>query len=251
MEKIVLRPKILSNLAIIIPCLNEGERLIKTVENLEIELGDEFDLIIIDGGSTDGSIQQLVRNPLKILQSILISNKGKGLSHDLYIGFNEVVDKYEYVMTLDGNNKDDVRNIRKIFNFAVSNKIDFTQGSRFRSGGISRNLPRDRYLGIKFFVSPIISMASRKFFTDPTNQSRVFSKNAINYLTKTDIDKFNRYDFFFFIPIKLSRSGYSTSEFPVTRNYPDDGSVPTHIPKSRYPRLGWDIVRIAVSYKKY
>jgi len=251
MEKIVLRPKILSNLAIIIPCLNEGQRLIKTVENLEIELGNEFDLIVIDGGSTDGSIHQLVSTPLKILQSILISNKGKGLSHDLYIGFNEVVDKYEYVMTLDGNNKDDVRNIRKIFNFAVSNKIDFTQGSRFRSGGISRNLPRDRYLGIKFFVSPIISIASRKFFTDPTNQSRVFSKRAINYLAKTNIDKFNRYDFFFFIPIKLSRSGYSTSEFPVTRNYPDDGSIPTHIPKSRYPRLGWDIVRIAASYKKY
>ena len=251
MEKIILRPKILSNLAIIIPCLNEGQRLISTVENLEIELGDDFDLIIVDGGSTDGSIQQIVNNHYRILQSILISNKGKGLSHDLYIGFNEVVDKYEYVMTLDGNNKDDARDIRKIFNFAVINKIDFTQGSRFRPGGISRNLPRDRYLGIKFFVSPIISMSSRKFFTDPTNQFRVFSKKAINYLAKTDIDKFNRYDFFFFIPIKLSRSGYSTSEFPVTRNYPDDGSIPTHIPKSRYPRLGWDIVRIATRYKKY
>ena len=197
MEKIILRPKILSNLAIIIPCLNEGQRLISTVENLEIELGDDFDLIIVDGGSTDGSIQQIVNNHYRILQSILISNKGKGLSHDLYIGFNEVVDKYEYVMTLDGNNKDDARDIRKIFNFAVINKIDFTQGSRFRPGGISRNLPRDRYLGIKFFVSPIISMSSRKFFTDPTNQFRVFSKKAINYLAKTDIDKFNRYDFFF------------------------------------------------------
>jgi glycosyltransferase involved in cell wall biosynthesis len=251
MEKIILRPENLSNLAIIIPCLNEGQRLIKTVENLEIELGDEFDLIIVDGGSTDGSVQQLINTPLKILQSILITNKGKGLSHDLHIGFNEVVDKYDYVMTLDGNNKDDVRNIRKIFNFTVTYKIDFTQGSRFRSGGISRNLPRDRYLGIKFFISPIISIASRKFFTDPTNQSRVFSKKAINFLAKTDINKFKRYDFFFFIPIKLSRTGHSTSEFPVTRNYPDDGSIPTHIPKSRYPRLGWDIVRIATSYKKY
>ena len=107
MEKIILRPEILSNLAIIIPCLNEGQRLIKTVKNLEIELGEEFDLIIVDGGSTDGSIQQLLGTPLKILQSILITNKGKGLSHDLYIGFSEVLDKYEYVMTLDGNNKDD------------------------------------------------------------------------------------------------------------------------------------------------
>ena len=185
------------------------------------------------------------------LQSILITNKGKGLSHDLYMGFNEVVDKYEYVMTLDGNNKDDVRNIRKIFHFAITHKIDFIQGSRFRPGGISQNLPRDRYLGIKFFISPIISIVSRKIFTDPSNQSRVFSKRAIDYLTKTDIDKFKRYDFFFFIPIKLSRSGYLTSEFPVTRSYPDDGTVPTHIPKSRYLRLGFDLLRIAASFKKY
>jgi glycosyltransferase involved in cell wall biosynthesis len=251
MEKIIVRPEILSNLAILIPCLNEGERLIKTVKNLEIELGNEFDLIIVDGGSTDGSIQQLLDTPLRILQSILITNKGKGLSHDLYMGFNEVLDKYDYVMTLDGNNKDDVRNIRKIFNFAVKYKIDFTQGSRFRPGGISQNLPLDRYLGIKLFISPVISIVSRKFFTDPTNQSRVFSKKAISYLTKTDINKFKRYDFFFFIPIKLSRSGYSTSEFPVTRSYPDDGSIPTHIPKSRYPRLGYDLVRMAINYRNY
>ena len=246
-----MRPEILSNLAIIIPCLNEGQRLIKTVKNLEIELGNEFDLIVVDGGSTDGSIQQLISTPLKILQSILITNKGIGLSYDLYMGFTEVVDKYEYVMTLDGNNKDDVKNIRKIFSFAVTNEIDFTQGSRFRLGGISRNLPRDRYLGIKYFISPIISIASRKYFTDPTNQCRVFSKSAIKYLAKIDINKFKRYDFFFFIPIKLSRSGYSTSEFPVTRSYPDDGSIPTHIPRSRYLRLGLDLVRMATGYKKY
>ena len=78
MEKIMIKPENLSNLAIIIPCLNEGQRLIKTVENLEIELGNEFDLIIVDGGSTDGSIQQLISTPLKILQSILITNKGNG-----------------------------------------------------------------------------------------------------------------------------------------------------------------------------
>ena len=251
MEKIILRAEILTNLAILIPCLNEGERLIKTVANLENELGDEFDLILVDGGSTDGSIQQLIGAPLKILQSILITNKGKGLSHDLYLGMNEVVDKYEYVMTLDGNYKDDVRNIRKIFNFAVRYKIDFTQGSRFRPGGISRNLPRDRYLGIKFFISPLISIFARKIFTDPTNQSRVFSKKAIKYLMKTDINKLKRYDFFFFIPIKLSRSNFLTSEFPVTRSYPEDGTIPTHIPKSSYFKLGCDLVRVATNYKKY
>jgi glycosyltransferase involved in cell wall biosynthesis len=251
MEKIILRAEILTNQAILIPCLNEGERLIKTIRNLENELGIDFDLILIDGGSTDGSIQQVIGTPLKILQSVLITNAGKGLSFDLHAGFKEVFNKYEYVMTLDGNNKDDVRNLRKIFDFALSGKIDFVQGSRFRRGGISQNLPLDRYIGIKLFISPIISIASRNIFTDPSNQCRIFSKKAIDLLIKVDISRFKRYDYFFFIPIKLSRSGYLTSEFPVTRSYPSDGTIPTHISKSRYLRIGLDIVRIAVTHKNF
>lgn len=251
MEKITFRAKILTNPAILVLCLNEGERLINTVRELENELGNDFDLILIDGGSTDGSIQQVISTPSKILQSVLITNVGKGLSYDLHVGFKEVVDKYEYVITLDGNNKDDVRKLRAIFNFASSKKIDFVQGSRFQSGGISRNLPRDRYIGIKCFISPIISIASRKIFTDPSNQCRVFSKKAINLLVKSDIARFQRYDYFFFIPIVLSRSGCRTAEFPVTRSYPDDGTIPTHIPKSRYFRLGLDLVKIAITFKKY
>ena len=251
MEKIILREEILTNPAILIPCLNEGERLIKTVRGLENELGNDFDLILVDGGSSDGSLQQIISTPLKILQSVLITNEGKGLSFDLHTGLKELANKYEYVMTLDGNNKDDAKNLRKMFDFAMSNKIDFVQGSRFRPGGISRNLPKDRYIGIKFFISPIISIASRKIFTDPSNQCRILSKRAINFLIKADVKRFKRYDYFFFMPIKLSRSGYLTSEFPVTRSYPGDGTVPTHIPKTRYFRIGLDIMRVAITHKKY
>jgi dolichol-phosphate mannosyltransferase len=251
MEKIRIRAEILTNPAILIPCLNEGDRLLETVKNLEDELGKDFDLILIDGGSTDGSINQVISLPLKILQSVVITNKGKGLSYDLYLGFKEVVDKYKYVMTLDGNNKDDVKNLRRVFDFALSNKMDFVQGSRFLPGGISRNLPKDRYLGIKLFISPIVSFAAQKIFTDPSNQCRVLSNKAINELMNIDINRFKRYDFFFFIPIRLTHSSHLVSEFPVTRSYPDDGTTPTHIPKSRYLRLGLDLIRIAITHKKY
>ena len=246
-----MRPKNLKKFAILIPCLNEGQRVLKTVKDLDEEFGDEYDLILIDGGSVDGSIQQVINNHSKILQSILITNKGKGLSHDLYLGFLEIVDKYEYVATLDGNNKDDIRNLGIIFDFALNNKIDFVQGSRFRAGGVSQNLPLDRYMGIKFFISPMISIASKKIFTDPSNQYRIFSKRAISSIIKVDINKFVRYDYFFFIPIRLSRLGYATSEFAVTRNYPNDGTIPTHIPRSRYLRLGLDLIRLTISHKNY
>jgi dolichol-phosphate mannosyltransferase len=218
---------------------------------LDQEFGSEYDLILIDGGSVDGSIQQAINNPPKILQSVLITNIGKGLSHDLYFGLLEVVDKYEYIATLDGNNKDDILGLGKIFDFALNNKIDFIQGSRFRRGGISLNLPLDRYIGIRFFISPMISIASRKIFTDPSNQYRIFSKRAISAITKVNINKFSRYDYFFFIPIRLSRLGHVTSEFAVTRGYPNDGTIPTHISRSRYLKLGLDIIKMVITHKKY
>jgi glycosyltransferase involved in cell wall biosynthesis len=251
MEKIILRSANFANFAILIPCLNEGERLIKTVTELETEYGDKFDLILIDGGSSDGSIEKILIMPLKILQSVLITNIGKGLSSDLYAGFNEVVDKYEYILTLDGNNKDDTRNIKNIFYFAQSNRMDFVQGSRFKPGGISRNLPQDRYLGIKLFISPIVSIASRRIITDPSNQFRVISKKSVKLLIKIDINKFKRYDYFFFIPIKLSRSGFKISEFPVSRSYPNNGTIPSHIKKSRYLMLGIDLLKVVIKFKRY
>ena len=250
MKKLTIRPEKLTNFAILIPCLNEGERLVKTVKDLERELGNDCDLIIIDGGSKDGSIREVINLHSKILQSVLITNKGEGLSYDLFLGFKEVCNRYEFVMTLDGNNKDDVRNLGRLFDFASNNKIDFVQGSRFCPGGISQNLPYDRYLGIKLFIAPLISWASRKKFTDPSNQCRVFSKRAISKLVYIDIDRFKRYDYFFYIPIILSRSNFRISEFPVTRSYPTDGTIPTHIPKSRYMRLGLDLLLIATIHKK-
>ena len=246
-----MRPENLKKFAILIPCLNEGQRILKTVKDLDEEFGDEYDLLLIDGGSVDGSIQQVINNHSKILQSILITNKGKGLSHDLYLGLLEVVDKYEYVATLDGNNKDDIRNLGIIFDFALKNKIDFVQGSRFRAGGASQNLPLVRYMGIKFFISPMISIASKKIFTDPSNQYRIFSKRAISSIIKVDINKFDRYDYFFFIPIRLSRLGYVTSEFGVTRKYPNDGTITTHIQQSHYLRLGLDLIRLTIRHKNY
>lgn len=248
---IKLRERKKQNLALLIPCLNEGGRLIRQIDALEEELDVGFDLILIDGGSKDGSIETIIKKSPKILQSVIISHKKHGLSFDLHLGLGAVSQDYRYVMTLDGNGKDDVRNLRKMFEYSQLHDFDFVQGSRFIHGGSSINLPRDRYFGIKLFLSPIITLFSRKYYTDPSNQCRVFSQRAIEMVTQIDISKFLRYDYFFYIPIRLSRSNFAVSEFPVTRVYPADGSVPTHIKKSHYFRLGVDLLKVSTTWKKY
>ena len=245
------RSKINGNSALLIPCLNEGSRLISQVQKLEREIGDQIYLIIIDGDSSDGSIEKVIAMKPKILRCILISKAKLGLSFDLYSGLNYLSKEYDYVLTLDGNGKDDLSRLMDMLDFAKNNRLDFVQGSRFVKNGSSENLPMDRLLGIKLFLSPIVSIYSRKYFSDPSNQCRVLSANALEIITKVNPTEFKRYDYFFFIPIKLSRSKLLTAEFPVKRSYPKNGPTPTHIRRSAYAKLAIDLIRMGLRWRKY
>lgn len=48
--------------SIIVVCLNEGEKLHKTVKSILNQTEDDYEIIIKDGGSTDGSVEGLIKN---------------------------------------------------------------------------------------------------------------------------------------------------------------------------------------------
>lgn len=251
-SQIEIRPSFPSRTALIIPCLNEGERLINQITELNELFGNSFDLIVIDGGSVDGSIQKLIEMKPPILQSILLSTIGLGLSHDLFYGFAAIQSGHQSFITVDGNGKDDILVIESLKTFALENNLDFVQGSRFLPGGKSSNLPLDRHFGIKLFISPLISFAAKRKYSDPSNQLRFYSRQAILFLLQVNIDTFKRYDFFFFIPIAMSRSGMKTAEFPVIRTYPSSGPIPSHISRSKYFRLGLDLIKnVCLAKRKF
>jgi len=43
----------------------------------------------------------------------------------------------------------------------------------------------------------------------------------------------------------------ATGEYPVNRNYPDDGTIPTKIKRNKFPKLAIDLFRIGLEWKKY
>jgi len=250
-EIIELRNKVEGNVALLIPSLNEGQRLVKQIQSLEKEIGSNLDLIIVDGASTDGSIEKVISLKPTILRYVMTSHAKRGLSFDLFTSLKMISNQYEYILTLDGNGKDDVTRLMSMIRYAKENKFDFVQGSRFSKNGSSENLPLERFFGIKLFISPIVSLFSRTIFTDPSNQCRIFSQRAANLVTSADLTKFERYDFFFFIPIKISRSGLKVSEFPVLRSYPKEGPIPTHIRRSHYAKLASDLIKVGIRWRKY
>ncbi len=133
------------------------------------------DIIICDGGSTDGGTDDDTLAALGV--NTLLTKRGPGKQGaQLRMGFYWALQRgYEGIITIDGNNKDSIEDVKKFIEM-LDRGYDFVQGSRFIKGGQAINTPLSRHLAVKFIHAPIISITARKRFTDTTNNFRAYSK---------------------------------------------------------------------------
>lgn len=62
--------------AVVIPVINEGTRIISLLNRMkELDIGSRFDIVIVDGGSTDGSLTDL--KSLSVNSLLLKVEEGK------------------------------------------------------------------------------------------------------------------------------------------------------------------------------
>jgi dolichol-phosphate mannosyltransferase len=214
--------------ALVICVINEGERILNQLKKIKAA-GLEIDVIICDGGSTDGTQASILAGDFGV-RVLLEKIESGGLSSQLRIAFNYCLkSKYDFIVTMDGNNKDGIDGIRRIAT-TLETGVDFVQGSRFIRNGAAVNTPWSRYLAIRLIHSPIISLAARRKFTDTTNGFRGFSsKMIVQEKFRIFRKDFVGYELLAFMPVLAARRGYRTTEVPVRRSYPRTGSVPTKI----------------------
>jgi len=214
--------------ALVIPVINENGRLLEQLKKISI-LNPQVDVIIADGGSTDGSTDETLLKQLTV--SSLLIKKGSGkLSAQLRMGFHYCLKlNYEGVITMDGNNKDGEMGIDTIL-IALNDGFDFVQGTRFAKGGISINTPFSRYIAIRMIHAPLISLGSKKWFTDTTNGFRGHSKKLIESQEVGIFrDVFDTYELLSYLPIAAQKYGFKTTEVGVLRQYPKNLEIPTKI----------------------
>ena len=159
-----------------VPVINEGDKIREQLKRMnQVNISDYADIIICDGGSTDGSLDS------KFLQennvSVLLTKKDSGrLSAQLRMGYSYALIKrnYDGIVTIDGNNKDSIENIIDII-YKLEDGYDLVQGSRFISGGKAINTPLIRLLAVKLIHIPIISFIAGFKYTDTSNGFRGYS----------------------------------------------------------------------------
>jgi dolichol-phosphate mannosyltransferase len=213
---------------LITPVLNEGKRIQKQLTEMK-KYAKLVDIIVVDGGSTDGSTAKtfLKKNGVRALLTT-----PKGQSVQMRAGLSWALEQgYDGFTTIDGNNKDDVSAIPKFIQ-ALDEGYDYAQASRFIKGGKHKNTPSDRVFFNRFIISPVLSLAAGHWYTDTPLAFRAYSKK---YLLHPEVkpfrDIFIRYELLFYMVTRAARLGLKTKEIPTTRKYPK-GEVPTKI-------VGW------------
>ncbi len=209
--------------------INEGDKLLSQIERMKGYCKDTVDIVIADGGSTDGSTEHERLKTLGVNTLLVKTGPGK-LGSQMRMAFDWALKRgYEGVIVVDGNGKDGMDAIPR-FAEELDKGVDHVQGSRFIKGGHHENTPKSRLLGLKLLHAPLIRLASGFKYTDTTNGFRAYSARLLSS-EKLEIfrDCFSGYELHYYLAIEAARQGYRCSEIPVSRVYPAEGKTPTKI----------------------
>jgi dolichol-phosphate mannosyltransferase len=208
--------------------INEGQRIQAQLAKMK-PLADHLDIILADGGSTDGSLA-----PPDLLEArvrALLTKRGPGkLSAQMRMAMAYAMEQgYEGVIVVDGNDKDDTAAV-PLFIEALDKGFDHVQGSRYIPGGRAINTPFLRHWGVQLLHSPMISVAAGFRWTDTTNGFRAYSRRfLLDPAVQPFRDVFQRYELHYYLAIRAARRDFQCLEVPVTRSYPAGAPAPTKI----------------------
>lgn len=218
------------NYAILIPIINEGERIEKELlRAVKHRIFDIADIVICDGGSTDGCTSDSKLRKLKVNTLLIKQDSGKQ-GAQLRMGIWWALERgYKGIITIDGNNKDSIEDIPNFIE-KIEEGYDLVQGSRFIKGGRAINTPLIRTFSVRLIHAPIISLTAHQKFTDTTNAYRAYSRR---YLMDKRVqplrDIFMTYELLAYLSVRATQIGMKACEIPVTRAYPRGEKTPTKI----------------------
>jgi glycosyltransferase involved in cell wall biosynthesis len=185
--------------SVVIPIYNEAENILPLVEELEWVMKSDWELILVDDGSTDESpkiVQKLAEQKSSICTILLKKNYGQ--TSALCAGIQQA--SGEWILTLDGDLQNDPRDIPHL--------IDASFGCHMVSG--IRQKRKDPFY--KRVISRLANAARRRLLQDNTEDTgcslKLFKKECFMKLPR--FNGMHR-----FLPALFQIEGFITKEIPV------------------------------------
>ncbi|MGC9010609.1 MAG: glycosyltransferase family 2 protein [Candidatus Micrarchaeia archaeon] len=196
----MLKPKLIS---IVIPTLNEEGNIGTVIKEVKKELEDygyKYEIIVVDGHSTDKTAEIAKSLGAKVLYDSI--GKGSALRRGMEKARGDII------VSMDADLSNKPNELRLLIS-GIEIGYDICMGSRFITGGGTEDMPLLRKFGNKIFVS-LVNLFFGTNYTDLCYGYRGFKKGVFKKLNLTE----DRFGIETEISIKAAKLGLKVLEVP-------------------------------------
>ena len=199
---------------VIIPTYNEIENISRMID-VVMALDGEFDMLVIDDGSPDGTAVVVRKRQEEFTGRLhIVERSGKlGLGTAYITGFKWALERdYDYVFEMDCDFSHNPNDLIRLYDAARAGS-DVVVGSRYVQGVNVVNWPMSRLL-MSYFASKYVRFVTRMPVCDATAGFVCYSRRALQTL---DLDAVRMKGYGFQIEMKYSswRLGLKVSEVSI------------------------------------
>ncbi len=200
---------------VIIPTYKEIENIEAIIRKV-MSLQPDFDVLIVDDGSPDGTAQVVKTLQNEFTERLfLIERSGKlGLGTAYICGFKYAKEKgYQYVFEMDADFSHNPEDLVALYNACEQQGADLAIGSRYINGVNVVNWPIGRVL-MSYFAGYYVRLITGMKIMDATAGFKCYK---INVLKTIDLDKIKFIGYAFQVEMKFTtwKHGFKITEVPI------------------------------------
>lgn len=201
---------------VIIPTYNEKENIGRMLR-MVFSLSEEFEVLVVDDGSPDGTsaivkgMQQEFEGSLHILE-----RSGKqGLGTAYIHGFEWALERgYDYIFEMDADFSHDPNDLERLLSACTDQGGDMSIGSRYCKGGKVENWPFTRWM-MSYFASFYVRTVLWMNIKDTTAGFKCYSRKVLEAIDLNEI-RFVGYAFQIEMKYTAYKLGFKIVEVPIT-----------------------------------
>ena len=167
-------------LIVIIPCLNEEKSIGRVIDSIPSDIAgmDKIDVLVVDDGSSDGSVQTAKDHGAMVVSHPF--NMGVGAAFNT--GISEAIKLgAEVAVNIDADGQFDPADIPTLVAPVAEGKADFVTASRFKDRGLVPVMPAIKKWGNRR-IANLISVLTRQKFYDVSCGFRAYSRETLLHL---------------------------------------------------------------------
>jgi dolichol-phosphate mannosyltransferase len=200
---------------VIIPTYNERENIEMMILKV-FSLKKDFDLLIVDDGSPDGTAEIIKALIPKFPGRLhLIVREGKqGLGTAYITGFHWAIEqRYDYIFEMDCDFSHNPEDLLKLYDACATGGADMAIGSRYVTGVNVVNWPMGRVL-MSYYASAYVRMITGLSIRDTTAGFVCYKRKVLETI---DLDKIKFKGYAFQIEMKFTtwKAGFKIVEIPI------------------------------------